>query len=160
MIEPAARRPCAAQRAPLDALSDLYRGELVGLRASVVRSCNRGIVGASGMVVEETKNMLVLSPRPPLRGAARPRIGGGAGIEDHFMESSGGRLRGTGRPYRAYPKAGSVWRFEAAPGRNAARDGAEIDGSLIARRPEDRLRAKLPQGAAPGLRAGGGGAGA
>ena len=154
MIEPAAQRPS------LDSLSDLCRGELVGLRASIVRSCNRGIVGASGMVVEETKNMLVLSQRPLLRGAARPRTGGGAGIEDHFMESSGGGLRGEGRPYRAYPKAGSVWRFEAALGRNAARDGAEIDGSLIARRPEDRLRAKLPQGAAQGLRAGGGGAGA
>ena len=154
-----ARRPGAAQSAPLGSLSDLCRGELVGLRASIVRSGNPGIVGASGMVVRETKNMLVLSPRPPLRGSARPCIGG-AGIEDHFMESGGGGLRGAGRPYRAYPKAGSVWRFEAALGRNAARDGAEIDGLLIARRPEDRLRAKLPPGAAPGLRAGGGGAGA
>ena len=116
----------------------LLRGELVGLHAAVVRSCNPGIVGASGMVVGETKNMLVMSP---------PAAG----------------MRG---PHRSYPKAGSVWRFGAAAAAAAAAgaDGpdaapwrTEIDGSLIARRPEDRLRVKLPPAARPGRQSGGAG---
>ena len=173
MIASPAGRPRAALRAAPGSLADLCRGELVGLRASIVRSCNPGIVGASGTVVEETRNMLVLSPNlPQIAGADRSCTGGGAGIEDSFMESNGGagiedsfmESNGGGdpgaarRPYRSYPKAGSVWRFAAALGRDAARDGAEIDGALIARRPEDRLRSKLPPGAASGLQAGGAGA--
>lgn len=158
--EPARPRLRAAARA-LDASSDLHRGELVGLRAGIVRSCNPGIVGASGTVVGETKNMLVLSARDSGRGGGGQNCGinGGAGIAARGT----GRaericgLRGMRRPYRSYPKAGSVWRFEAAG--TAAGTAAEIDGSLIARRPEDRLRARLPPAAAArGRQRGGAGA--
>lgn len=124
----------------------LHRGELVGLHARIVRSCNPGIVGASGRVVRETKNMLVLSRTSRRRGAAD--AGGGGGLPG---------MRG---PYRSYPKAGSVWRFgtAAAGGPDAPSGRAEIDGSLIARRPEDRLRARLPPAARPGRQSGGAGA--
>ena len=150
-----APRPRAAPRAaprPLAALSDLYRGELVGLRASIARSCNPGIVGASGTVVRETKNMLVLSTTEMRRSGRDGDCGarGGAG-------RAGGTLRGMRGPCRSYPKAGSVWRFKAGAGRGGAEpEEAEIDGSLIARRPEDRLRARLPAGHARRLGVGGG----
>ena len=147
--------PRTAPRA-LGALSDLHRGELVGLRASIERSCNQGIVGASGTVVGETKNMLVLST-----GVRR----GGEEEEDCGIRGAGciGRGRGRGAqpgmrgPFRSYPKAGSVWRFWTGAGREAAPEGAEIDGSLIARRPEDRLRARLPAGRRHARRPRGGG---
>ncbi|MEW6328933.1 MAG: ribonuclease P protein component 1 [Candidatus Micrarchaeota archaeon] len=44
--------------------------ELIGLRASVVRSACRNLIGAAGLVVDETKNMLVLEAR----GGAEKRI--------------------------------------------------------------------------------------
>ena len=129
-MTPAAQRgrPAAA------AAAGPHRRGLVGLHASVVRSCNRGIVGASGTVVGETRNMLVLLPERA-RGPA----------------PAGGRPDGRG-PYRSYPKAGSVWRLGPAAGAGgygsgsggAPSDPAEIDGSLIARRPEDRLRSGPP----------------
>ena len=126
----------AAQRGRPAAAAGPHRRGLVGLHASVVRSCNRGIVGASGTVVRETRNMLVLLP-------ARARGPAPAGV----------RPDGRG-PYRSYPKAGSVWRLGpaaraggsggAGAGGGAPSDPAEIDGSLIARRPEDRLRSGPP----------------
>ena len=127
-MTPAAQRgrPAAAAAA-----AGPHRRGLVGLHASVVRSCNRGIVGASGTVVRETRNMLVLLPERA-RGPA----------------AAGGRPDGRG-PYRSYPKAGSVWRLGPAAraggsSGGAPSDPAEIDGSLIARRPEDRLRSGPP----------------
>ena len=142
-------RPRAAPRTA-GALADLRRGELVGLRARIVRSCNPGIVGASGTVVGETMNMLVLSPQHPA-----PR-----GAEDCGIRGGGRRrgLPGMRGPYRSYPKAGSVWLFGATV---AGQDGgapecAEIDGSMIARRPEDRLRAKPPRAHVAGGRQSGG----
>lgn len=140
--------PGRGTRAALTAPRDLRRGELVGMDARIVRSRNPGIAGASGTVVRETRNMLVLLP-PRARGGrgAAPNIRGAgiAGVGE-FMEAAaaagaGGLPDGRG-PYRSYPKAGSVWRFGAAGA------SAEIDGSLIARRPEDRLRAR-PQPAPP-----------
>ncbi len=120
----------AAQRGRPAAAAGPHRRGLVGLHASVVRSCNRGIVGASGTVVRETRNMLVLLPERA-RGPA----------------AAGGRPDGRG-PYRSYPKAGSVWRLgpaaRAGGSGGAPSDSAEIDGSLIARRPEDRLRSGPP----------------
>ena len=136
-MTPAAPRSVAgAPAAP--APRDLRRRGLVGLHARVVRSCNRGIVGASGTVVRETRNMLVLLPARA-RGSA----------------PAGRRPDGRG-PYRSYPKAGSVWRFAPAAGERGGAPGpAEIDGSLIARRPEDRLRSGPPAAAPPGRRAAG-----
>lgn len=143
MTAPTGRGSRAARPAPRDPL----RGELVGVEARIVRSRNAGIAGASGTVVRETRNMLVLLP-PRARGgrSAAPNIRGAgiAGVGE-FMEAAaaGAGCLPDGRgPYRSYPKAGSVWRFEAAG------DSAEIDGSLIARRPEDRLRAR-PRPAPP-----------
>ena len=141
--------PRAAPRPPAS-LSDLYRGELVGLRASIARSCNPGIVGASGTVVMETKNMLVLST-----GMRRSGRDGDCGARGGAARA-GGTLRGMRGPCRSYPKAGSVWRFGTGAGRGAEQEEAEIDGSLIARRPEDRLRARLPAGHARRLGVGGG----
>ena len=138
--------PRTAPRPPAS-LSDLYRGELVGLRASIARSCNPGIVGASGTVVMETKNMLVLSTG--MRRSGRDGARGAAA-------RAGGTLRCMRGPCCSYPKAGSVWRFGTGAGRGAGQEEAEIDGSLIARRPEDRLRARLPAGHARRLGVGGG----
>ena len=118
---------------------DLHRRELVGLHARIVSSCNPEIVGAAGRVVGETRNMLAMQARRPAgrRGAAAARA-------------------------RLYPKAGSVWRF-CAPGdaSSSSAASAELDGSSIARRPEDRLRSRAPPAAAPAATApaGGGGTG-
>lgn len=118
---------------------DLHRRELVGLHARIVSSCNPEIVGAAGRVVGETRNMLAMQARRPAgrRGAAAARA-------------------------RLYPKAGSVWRF-CAPGdaSSPSAASAELDGSSIARRPEDRLRSRAPPAAAPAATApaGGGGTG-
>lgn len=137
-----APRECGPRAAP----RDLRRCELVGMGATVARSSNPGIVGASGTVVRETRNMLVLLP-PGGKIAASNTSGAGIADAGTFMEAAaaGAKSLPDGRgPYRSYPKAGSVWRFGEA--------GAcgEIDGSLIARRPEDRLRARpLPPAAGP-----------
>ena len=121
---------------------DLHRRELVGLHARIVSSCNPEIVGASGRVVGETRNMLVMQARRPAgrRGAAA-------------AASSSAAARA-----RLYPKAGSVWRF-CAPGdaSSPSAASADLDGSSIARRPEDRLRSRAPPAAASG--GGGGGTG-
>lgn len=152
---------------------DLYRRELIGLEARIVRSCNPGIVGAAGRVVGETMNMLVLESRGPPGGRGG---GGGASAPAAGGASAPRRLR------RSYPKAGSVWRFRAcapaaaaaapapvAAGRGSAAAGCEaeaeckegaappppplppayvdLDGLAIARRPEDRLRSRAPPAA-------------
>ena len=136
MTAPQGRAACAA----LPAMRDPLRGELVGMEAGIVRSRNPGIAGASGTVVRETRNMLVLLPPRARRGRGAASNVRGAGIAGagEFMEAAAGagRLPDGRGPYRSYPKAGSVWRFAAAGA------SAEIDGSLIAQRPEDRLRAR------------------
>ena len=158
---PPAPRPLAARERVL--AGDLYRRELVGLYAQIVRSCNPGIVGAAGRVVGETMNMLVLQARRPpggRRGGRRCRGG---------PDPAPPRPRP--RPCRSYPKAGSVWRFRAAPapapspapaggsgGQGAeawAVAYADLDGSAIARRPEDRLRSRAPAAPVEGGQGGG-----
>ena len=150
MTAPTGRAACDAQ----PAMRDPLRGELVGMEAGIVRSRNPGIAGASGTVVRETQNMLVLLPPRARRGRGAASNVRGAGIAGagEFMEAAAagaGRLPDGRGPYRSYPKAGSVWRFAAAGA------SAEIDGSLIAQRPEDRLRARPRPATAAGASEGG-----
>ena len=152
MTAPPGRAACDAQ----PAMRDPLRGELVGMEAGIVRSRNPGIAGASGTVVRETRNMLVLLPPRARRGRGAASNIRGAGIAGagEFMEAAAaaagaGRLPDGRGPYRSYPKAGSVWRFAAAGA------SAEIDGSLIAQRPEDRLRARPRPAPAAGASEGG-----
>jgi len=42
---------------------NILRHELIGLNAKIVRSPNRSILGSSGLVVNESKNMLTLSKK-------------------------------------------------------------------------------------------------
>lgn len=118
--------------------ADLHRRELVGLHARIVRSRNPGIVGAAGRVVGETRNMLVLEARAAASStpaSAFPAAAPDAAAAFPFPDAAP-RPR---RRARSYPKAGSVWRI-CAPGDPEA--AAHLDGSSIARRPEDRLRSR------------------
>jgi ribonuclease P protein subunit POP4 len=40
---------------------NIIRHELIGLHLEVVRSLNKDLIGQSGIVIDETKNMLVVS---------------------------------------------------------------------------------------------------
>ena len=42
---------------------NILRHELIGLNVKIVRSPNRSILGSSGLVVNESKNMLTLSKK-------------------------------------------------------------------------------------------------
>ncbi len=44
----------------MSAPATIVRGELIGLKAKVIKSCNPSYVGITGIVMDETRNTVVL----------------------------------------------------------------------------------------------------
>ena len=70
---------------------NVIRHELIGLHLEVVRSSNKDLIGQSGIVIDETKNMLVIS-----QGGKRKLIPKSVAIF-HFTLQNGTKVEVDGR---------------------------------------------------------------
>ncbi len=83
---------------------NIVRHELIGLRVKVYKARNRCLEGIEGIVVDETKNMLIVE---------------------------------TKKGEKMIPKKGTIFHFYLND------KVVEVDGDVIAFRPEDRIKRKV-----------------
>ena len=84
---------------------NLIRHELIGLKVEVVDSTNKFHIGIKGLVVDETKNLLIIE---------------------------------TEKGIKKIQKKGTTFVFEIPNGKKV-----KVNGTIIAKRPEDRIKLKV-----------------
>ena len=89
----------------------------IGLKVAIVRSAHRDLIGLSGKIINETKNLIVIE------------TDGTRGVSSHVEDTKRGKKE------VKIPKAASTFRFFLDNN-----ESIDIDGSEVAFRPEERAK--------------------
>ncbi len=112
---------------------------LIGLEAVVSGSTNPDVVGIAGVVIDETRNTLVISPsltgvfhgKPDRSDGVTPGLLASSEDDDTIPKSS------SGEDDNIVPKSHTTFIFKLPGG-----DRVRVDGDLLVARPEDRIAKK------------------